>query len=250
VDQTTSTASFTKGPLSLGGVADGKFPLTQWSVISLAQKCGDSELVAALDRLVRIYWRPLYAFALGKRLDHHAAEDAVQGFFGHVCSRQVLDRVERRETKFRTFLLSAFSNWLTDEWRRSLAAKRGGDVEHEPLSSSLDVTSEVDPITEFDRCWARTLFDRARERLRDEVAQGQQAELSGEIVGRLFSPAPDWESLAAAAGQSHESIRQRAMRLRQRFSAMLREEVWAVVSTEAELGDELRYMLACLSSEA
>ena len=35
----SSNASFTP---SLGGVADGKFPLTQWSVIALAQKSGDS----------------------------------------------------------------------------------------------------------------------------------------------------------------------------------------------------------------
>lgn len=249
MNETKFTDGITTGPPSLGGVADGKFPLTQWSVISLAQKGGDSGLVAALDRLVRLYWKPLHAFALGKRLDHHAAEDAVQGFMGHVCSRQVLDSVERRETKFRTFLLSAFTNWLTDERRRSLAQKRGGGVAHEPLTSELDVTSEVDPITQFDRCWARTLFDRARERLQDEVAQGQQAELSGEIVGRLFSSAPDWEALAVVTGQSHEAVRQRAMRLRQRFSALLREQVRAVVSTEAEVGDELRYLLACLSSE-
>jgi hypothetical protein len=249
VDRKTSNAIFTTGAVSTDGVAVGKFPLTQWSVISLAQKGGDSDLVAALDRLVRIYWRPLHAFALGKRLDHHAAEDAVQGFLGHVCSRQVLDGVGRRETRFRAFLLTAFSNWLTDERRRSLAVKRGGDVAHEPLSRSADVTSEEDPISQFDRCWARTLFDGARARLLDEVAQGQQAELSGKIVGRLFSPTPDWETLAASAGQSHESVRQRATRLRQRFSVVLREQVRAVVSTEAELGDELRYLLTCLSSE-
>ena len=183
MNETSSNASFTP---SLGGVADGKFPLTQWSVISLAQKSGDSELVAALDRLVRIYWRPLHAFALGKRLDHHAAEDAVQGFMGHVCSRQVLAGVGRRETKFRTFLLTAFTNWLTDERRRSLAQKRGGDVAHEPLSSSADIASEVDSISQFDRCWARTLFDRARERLRDEVALGPQPGLGGEMLERLY----------------------------------------------------------------
>src|SRR5689334_11236116 len=56
------------------------FATTHWSVVLTAQ--GESPAAEeALEKLCRIYWRPLYVFALRQRCDSEEARDLTQGFF-------------------------------------------------------------------------------------------------------------------------------------------------------------------------
>ena len=59
------------------------FHTTQWSVILSAAE--DSS--AALERLCRTYWRPLYGYARRAGHSQHTAEDMVQGFLAKLLER-------------------------------------------------------------------------------------------------------------------------------------------------------------------
>ena len=61
------------------------FATTHWSVVVAAQQ-SDTQSLAALDRLCRAYWYPLYAFA--RRLGHSPedASDLTQDFFAQLLA--------------------------------------------------------------------------------------------------------------------------------------------------------------------
>lgn len=232
----------------------GLFPVTLWSMIQCARQ--DEEALQGLDRLARAYWRPLHVFALQYGLTTDAAEDAVQGFFEHLISHDMLQDVQRGEVRFRSFLLRCFTNWLLNERKKSRAAKRGGDAlalcldEFGSRSGDPALVEAHTPGHAFDRSWARSVVDQALMRLDEELAARDRASFLQELRSRTFAyggEAPDWEAVAARHDMSHGAVRKAAADLRRRFGAVLREEVRRCVSRDEEVDEELRYLMSLLS---
>ena len=70
------------------------FATTHWSMVAEAQ----SESPAAeqaLDKLCRIYWRPVYSFVRRQGVEPEEAEDLTQSFFALLLQRQDLDAVRK-----------------------------------------------------------------------------------------------------------------------------------------------------------
>jgi len=235
---------------------DPLFPSTMWSAVQGAREGTESEALQALERLAVAYWQPLYVFARQRGADHHQAADMVQGFFEHLLSREVLQRAERRESRFRSFLLAVFQNWLANQHERAVTQKRGGGVAHVPLAEfdsvqcDLALIADESPERSFDRRWARAVFDHAVARLDAEIAQKYQPEFFAELRLRLTGPqaaSPNWEEVAARFHTNTNAVRQAAHALRQRLGTLLKQEVRSVVGTEADMDEELRYLVKLLS---
>src|SRR5512136_1919389 len=107
---------------------EGRFAATHWSVVLAAASEDSQEAAAALDTLCRQYWYPLYAFV--QRLGHAPsdAEDIVQSFFSNLLEKGSLQHADPLRGRFRTFLLASLKHFMTKEWQRQRAAKRGGGV--------------------------------------------------------------------------------------------------------------------------
>lgn len=240
---------------SLPSANSGLFPATLWSMIQAARQ--EDEALPGLERLGRAYWRPLYVFARQRGSDHEAAADAVQGFFEHLLTHEMLKNVQRGEVRFRSFLLRCFTNWLVNEHKKAHAEKRGGAA---PMLAVDEFGSRVDepaliegetPDHAYDRGWARAMVDQTMLRLEQELAQRERSEFLQELRRRTFATNgqnPDWEELAERFDMTHGAVRKAATDLRQRFGALLREEVRQVVANDAEVDDELRYLVGLLSA--
>src|SRR5207247_3063063 len=97
---------------------------THWSLVVAAQ--GQSPAAEeALEKLCRIYWRPLYAFARRQGSDSEEARDLTQGFFQLLLTRRDLDAVRREKGRLRSYLLVSFQHFLGGERRREMTIKRG-----------------------------------------------------------------------------------------------------------------------------
>ena len=235
---------------------DPLFPATNWSALAQAREADTPLALQGLERLARAYWRLLYVFARQRGARHEDAADSVQGFFGHLLSGAVLAGVERRETRFRTFLLAVFKNWLADEHARATAQKRGGGAVHVALSEIDSMRAEPAlaadeaPEESFDRRWARAVFDNAVARLDAELAENPRADYFLEVRRRIsgMADAPGWDAVAVRFGTTANAVKQIAHTMRQRFAVLLKLEVLSVVSSEADLADELRYLVRLLSA--
>ena len=85
----TSATAF--GPATAGKHAGVAFTTTHWSVVLEAQ---DEPPAAqeALEKLCRLYWRPIYSFVRRQGIGSEEVEDITQGFFAQLLERRKLFR--------------------------------------------------------------------------------------------------------------------------------------------------------------
>ena len=99
------------------------------------------EAAAAMERLCRTYWYPLYCFVRRKGYSHEDASDLTQAFFALFLEKRYLKSVDAALGKFRTFLLASMEThcFLANEWDKSQTLKRGGGAR---VLSLDDATAE------------------------------------------------------------------------------------------------------------
>jgi len=241
------------------------FTPTHWSVVLAAGKSQtDSETSrAALANLCETYWPPLYAFLRARGHSNHDAQDLTQGFFAFLIERKIYARADRKNGKFRSFLLASLKNFLSDARDRDQALKRGGGYQFVSLDESqtegaesllqAHSSSEHGAIGEdriFERSWAETLVATTL----DRVAATYQAEGKENVFQELrtfltigAAPLPTYAELGVRLEIAESTLRSHVTRLRSRYREVLRAEVRKTVNTEAEVDGELRELLRVLT---
>lgn len=236
--------------------AAGLFPTTHWSIVLAAGQHASTQSLGALENLCRSYWYPLYAFVRHRGHSPEDAQDLVQGFFARLLEKHDLAAVEEGHGPFRCFLLTALRHFLANEWDRARAAKRGGGVRPIPLDDVLaesrygqepahDLTAEK----VYERSWALTVLAQVREQLRREY---QEAGESGRFdYLEKFLPGEESELTQAQVGERlglrEGTIKSEVHRLRQRYRAVLRDQIAQTVATPDEVTEEIRHLIAVVS---
>jgi RNA polymerase sigma-70 factor (ECF subfamily) len=232
------------------------FTTTHWSVVLEAQ--GESPAAhEALEKLCRIYWRPIHSFLRRQGVGREEAEDITQGFFAQLLERGSLSAVRKEKGRLRSYLLGALKYFLADEQRRAMAIKRGKGqrpIPLEELHAEGQVEMEVaDPVTAeviYERRWAATLLELVFSRLKDEYRTAGNATLF-EWLKQLLPDEPGALSqaeIAAHVGMTENSVRQAFYRFRQRYQSLLREEIAHTVATPGDIEDELRHLIAVVET--
>jgi RNA polymerase sigma factor (sigma-70 family) len=237
--------------------SDGQplFTTTHWSVVLAAAKPEAPEAAAALERLCRTYWYPLYAYVRREGHNPADAQDLTQGFFASLLARNSLLRVAPGKGKFRSFLLASMRHLLSDQRDRARTAKRGGGQEELSLDAQeaeeryrLEPVDRLDAEKIYERRWAMTLLEQALIRLRDESAAAGKAELF-ERLRRFVAGDSDatWGEAAAELGLSEGAMKIAVHRLRARYRALLRDEIAQTVTDPTEIEAEVRYLMRVIS---
>src|SRR5208337_1115522 len=151
------------------------FTTTHWSLILNAQDTSSPVAAAALEKLCRAYWYPLYVYVRRQGEDEESAKDLTQGFFARLLEKHYLAQVQREKGKFSCFLLASLKHFLADERDKARAQKRGGGQRVVSLDDStgegryrLEPVETMDAEKLFERRWALRLLVQARTRLKDE----------------------------------------------------------------------------------
>jgi RNA polymerase sigma-70 factor (ECF subfamily) len=234
-----------------GGKVAGEFVSTRWSVVLAAGGPRTPQSRAALETLFETYWTPLYAFARRKGLAAEPAQDAVQGFFGHLLEKASLDAADPERGRFRSFLLVSFKNWISNERERERAEKRGGGrrvLSFDEAEARLEPAHDATPERQFERDWALRLLERVLERLRAQYAARGQERLFEALKGHLVpGEAGAHDEVARALHLQEGAVRVAAHRLRERYRRLLREEILETVGDPARVEDEIRDLFAALA---
>lgn len=241
----------------LDSSAPRDFTTTRWSVVGAANLRGDASggrARAALEELCRAYWYPLYAFVRGRGHSAVDAQDLTQAFFAGLVDRGGFATVERGRGRFRSYLLGAMKNFLANEWDRATAQKRGGGeafvawdaVDAESRFAEL-AAPDLDPDAVYDRQWALETTAAALEALRQEMEANGHADRFEALEGPLTGgEAPARDELAALLGLTENALKVAIHRMRKRYAALVRAAVAETVADEAELDEEMRYLVSVL----
>lgn len=221
----------------------------------LAGEANEQQASAALEKLCRLYWYPLYAFARRSGKDPETAKDLTQGFFAHLLEINLIGRVDRSAGRFRSYLLTAFRNYIGQEHRKSQAQRRGGgrelvsiDAEDAEGRYHLEPITQTDPEKLFEHRWAVSLVERVLQRIEQELneaGKGNQFQrLQGFLIGDKGQPT--YAEIAADLGLREGALRVIVHRMRERYREMIREEVAQTVSDSSEFEDEMRHFIRIL----
>ena len=246
----------TPGTLRDGGAA---FGTTHWSVVGACRD--DGEMVAsraALSRLCRDYWPPLYSFVRRRGYAPADAQDLVQGFFAYFLKNKAYMQAERAKGKFRSFLLASVKHYLANAWDRERALKRGGAYEFVLLDTEVEAVEALhmrEPITAsddeqaYEQHWANTLVVCALAHLGEEYSDGAKARVFSELKPFLCGGAglPGQVEVAARLGMPIGTLRSHLLRLRVRYAALLREEVARTIGSADDVDEELRHFRKILT---
>lgn len=233
------------------------FLTTHWSVVLAAGRESSSAGAAALEQLCRTYWYPLFAFLRRKGLAEEDAKDLTQQFFTRLLERNDFCGVEARKGKFRTFLLTSLTHFVSNERDRAQAAKRGGgritfSLDAIPPEQFLRVepASDLSPDKLFDQRWAMTLLDTAVVRLQAEMTGADRAG-QFDLLKKFLTEEPaagEYTELAKRLGNTSQAVAVAVHRLRQRYRQLVRAEVANTVSSPTEVEEEMRHLFAALNT--
>lgn len=230
------------------------FTTTHWSMVLEAQG-PTAAAQAALDKLCRIYWRPIYGFVRRQGVGPEQAKDLTQGFFALLLERRDLNAVRKEKGRLRSYLLTSVKHFITNERNRAMAIKRGQGQRLIPLEDLRErervgferaETLPADQI--YERRWALSVLDEVLARLGDEYRAAGNIRLFDRLQTSLTDE-PDRHSPADIArefGMTESAVRQASYRLRQRYRQLLREEIAHTVMLPGDVEDELRHLIAVL----
>jgi len=232
------------------------FATTHWSVVLAAQ--GPSPAAqAALDKLCRTYWWPIYGFVRRQGYKPEEAQDLTQSFFARLLERRDLETVRQERGRLRSYLLASVKNFLSKARDRELTVKRG---EGRPVISLDDLLAreraDQEPAHKlsadriYERRWALTLLEQVLARLRAEYEAAGKLPLFDRLKELLAgeSGQPSQAKIAAEMQMTENAVKQAFHRLRYRYRQMLHEEIAHRVAAPDDVEDELRHFMSILQT--
>ncbi|MBX7246307.1 MAG: RNA polymerase sigma factor [Candidatus Sumerlaeaceae bacterium] len=232
------------------------FATTHWSLVVSAGHGNEADSRAALQQLCERYWLPLYSYVRRRGYSPDDAQDLTQEFFMRLLQHNRVRTADQQKGRFRSFLLTSLKNFLSDEWDKAHAVKRGGGVP--PLSLEFARGEELyarEPATTstpeslYERRWALTLLDSVLARLQAEhhrLGKSQLfAALSPCLVGERASQ--PYAELATRLDMTETAVKSAVHRLRQEYRTLLRREIANTVATPEDVDDELNHLFAVLA---
>lgn len=230
------------------------FVTTRWSVVLAAQDKSSPDSAAALETLCRAYWYPLYAYVRGSGRSPHDAQDLTQEFFARLLTLDWLRVVLPEKGRFRTFLIVSMKRFLTNEWHRDMALKRGAgnlplSLDAETAEHRFAAEPPLAPDELYERRWAMTLLEESLERLqRDFTHTGKEQEFNSlkEWLTAERGSIP-YGKIATTLGTTEGAARVAVHRLRKQFRQSFRQTIAETVEAAGDVELEMRHLVAVFS---
>jgi len=229
------------------------FPTTRWTLIRQAVATPSGESRAALEELCQRYSPPVLAFVRRRADSPEMAEDMTQEFFAKLLDGNLLQRADAQLGQFRSFLLNAVRNFLSDARDFAQAKKRGGDATVISLSGEMcrEPMTHLTPDDEFEVLWAKTVLRQALDALEAEYLRSGRQELFQVLQDQLDGDkSVSGRELAAQLGMSEGAVRVAVHRMRQRMGDLIRAEVSDTVPGSTEVDEELARLQKALEKSS
>jgi len=252
-----------RGHKTTAGGREGVFHTTHWTEIFEARSEDEPRRQAALEELLGSYWKPVYCWLRRKGHPQEEAKDLTQGFFHEVVLRHGLIRqADSAKGRFRTFLLTALEHYAVSVHRAERAKQRtpdGGLIRLEGIDG-LNVPEPAQcgsPEEAFDYAWASALLDEVLTEVAEECHR-RGKETHWEIFQeRVLKPImdnaepPSLPDLCRKCGIPNEArVSKMTIAVKRRFRGTLRRRVRQFVDSDAEVEDEIHYLMRIFSERS
>jgi RNA polymerase sigma-70 factor (ECF subfamily) len=152
----------------------------------------------------------------------------------------------------------ALQRFISDEWDKARALKRGGGTQTLPLPFAsaetrfnLEPADQVTPEQSFERRWAVSLLEQVFNRLRREYLEEGNGQLFDDLNPCLVGDRTSlpYAQLAQKLSLTESAVKSAVHRLRQRYRKLLREEIAQTVAAPEEVEEELHHLFTVLGKK-
>lgn len=218
----------------------------------------------AMNNIIRMYWRPLYAYARGKGMREDDAQDIVQSFLLSCLEKDLFPRADRARGRFRNLMRIAFDNFAANAYRAEQAKRRApvagtisihALVSKESQSQMFEPRSNETPEDVYNRIWAGDLLSRALNRFKLECAASGKQLHHSVFELRIVKPIlegvkpPSMRELARHNNMEEKQIANILLTARRVFQRLLREEIGAYEPEDASVAAEIAELFDSLSKK-
>ncbi len=226
------------------------FPPTSWTVIREAQAGDTGARRAALDRLLSVYWEPVYwAIRADWNVGEEEARDLTQAYFTSFLERDLLRTVDADRGRFRAYVKATLKHWMLATRRDAATLKRGGGVRVLALDDlgagdSEPTTSDRSPERRFEQKLMHALLARALAELeRQCAAEGRRDHFA--LFLRFYGleaggTEPSYSALMAEFRLGPHDVKNRLAALRSRYRNLVLGLLRDGLSSDADLLGEIR----------
>jgi RNA polymerase sigma factor (sigma-70 family) len=217
------------------------------SILTHARTSDSPEHERALERLVNLYWKPVYCLIRHSwRKSNEEAKDLTQDFFTQmVLEGSLVDDFAGRSS-FRAFLKKSVNNFMKNAAQAEKCQKRGGDARRISLSMAdfdmgelLPDAQSLTPEQVFDKAWKRVVLAQAMDLLEQRLrADGK------EVYFRVFerydlNSDASYKEVGDAFGLDADTVKNYLTRARQEFRQALMDVVADYVGNDKDLSLEI-----------
>lgn len=236
------------------------FQTTHWTGIQKAKTHHKARRQASVNNLIQRYWKPIYWYLRRQGYDNSDAEDLTQGFFCEVVlGHELIQQAEEAKGRFRSFLLTALSHYVTSVHRKETARKRfpaAGVVslELEGLPDMPTDEAVASPEHAFHYAWATNILDQVLAEIREEYhSTGRSAhwEVFRQKILRPIVEGCEEPPLSQICQMYGIASERRASNMlitvKRRFSTVLRRVLRRNVRSDAQVDQEFADLLEILT---
>lgn len=230
------------------------FLTTRWTQVRSAKADSEDGRLALAD-LCDAYYEPVQAFLRCELRDADAAREMTHEFFARMLAGGGMAQAERKQGRFRSYLLGAVKHFLSHQREAARRLKRGGGVVPVSLDEEASAVRQVadggvlSPEAEFDRQWAVIVLAHALEALRQECGADGKAVFFERVKPWLTGEAAhgDQAELAGECGMTPAALKMAIQRLKQRFRECVKAEISGTLEDVAMVEEEMRALQAALA---
>lgn len=223
---------------------------TRWAVVREAA-CGSH---AALTSLCKKYRYPAYVFFRRSEGNAEVAADLTQGFFVKFLENNYAADADEARGRFRAFLHTSMSNYLSNERDRRRTIKNGREQSFVSLDHASDEERyrieprhNLTPEVLYERSFAIALLEQGLSTVRARYEKEGKHRVFEALKGFLDgSDSRPYAEVAAQLGWTPENVRVAVHRLRKRHGEVLRHAIAETVVNPDDASDERRHLIDVL----
>lgn len=236
------------------------FLTTCWIDIRKAKSEDEAGRKRIIDNFLGMYWKPVYCYLRHKGFDNETAKDLTQGFFQEVVlGRDLIQKADESKGRFRTFLLTALGNYVSNVHRKETTQKRqpkGRFIRFEDFGeaekSMMPTASTPDEV--FHYTWACNLLDEVLGKVSEQCCDDGRKLYWQVFELRILKPilddteAPSLTEICTKYGiESTSKASNMIVTVKRRFGVVLKECLGRHVESESEVENEFNELLKILS---
>jgi RNA polymerase sigma-70 factor (ECF subfamily) len=227
------------------------FPSTHWSWVYQVRSPEEQQRSSALNRLIDLYWKPVYCWLRRRGYNNEDAKDLTQEFFIAGLEKEKFEKADAARGRFRTFLLKCLSNFVSNYKRDK---KAGVKCPSKPIISidqfdtgevRIELFHTDTPEDSFNRAWVNELLMRVLKRLQEDCSATAKEQHYQLFFRRIIepildgTPQPSIKDLAEEMGLSNKQASNYLITARRAYHRLLRDEIRQYASSDEEVALEI-----------